>query len=193
MCKIKILLLSFVLFTARLSLAEEVWIPEEKNHFESDLVVEMNYLRMNGEEFDLRINKVLKGKEVGFQNLKEEDVPIVVHETFTEKEPSPCSVLPTPAKPPFAVADEFSKFLMANENPLADVGIEGVVLIDCIIDTSGMIIDLKVFKEVHPTLDSLAILKISSMPKWEPAKDANGKEVRCFEILPVLFRLKQND
>lgn len=77
------------------------------------------------------------------------------------------------------------------ENALRN-GVEGMVLINFIIDKDGSISDIELQKGVHPDLNREAIRLVNSMPKWQPAMK-DGKYVRQYYHLPISFRLPTTD
>lgn len=70
----------------------------------------------------------------------------------------------------------------------AELGVQGIVHVQFIIEKNGSVSNVKVAKSDSPLLDDEAIRVISSMPKWKPAKQ-KGKKVRVSYALPVKFYL----
>ena len=70
-----------------------------------------------------------------------------------------------------------------------EAGIQGRVIITCVIEKDGSISDVKVAKSLDPLLDKEAVRVVSGMPKWIPGKQ-NGVTYRVKYALPVTFRLK---
>lgn len=66
---------------------------------------------------------------------------------------------------------------------------EGTVRVNFIVDKEGNIKDAKVNRPVAPRLDSTAIAVINNMPKWTPAKDANGNHMDMHFMIPIKFVL----
>ena len=62
-------------------------------------------------------------------------------------------------------------------------------MVQFVVETDGRVSDVKVAKEVFPSLDAEAIRVVQAMPKWTPGKD-KGKLVRVKYNLPITFRLK---
>ncbi len=69
-------------------------------------------------------------------------------------------------------------------------GVEGVVLINFRITTSGKIINPYVAQGVHPTLDQEALRLVTEMPNWSPARQ-NGTPREVAYQLPIRFELKE--
>lgn len=67
-------------------------------------------------------------------------------------------------------------------------GIEGRVMMQFIVRSTGEITDIKVARSVDPSLDKEAIRVISSMPKWIPGKQG-GEAVNVRYTMPLTFRL----
>ena len=68
-------------------------------------------------------------------------------------------------------------------------GIQGRVVVTCVIDHDGSVTDVKVVKGVDPSLDKEALRVVKSMPKWEPGRQ-NGKTVRVKYSIPLTFSLQ---
>ena len=67
--------------------------------------------------------------------------------------------------------------------------VEGRVLVMFVVETDGSVSDVKVARNVFPSLDEEAVRVVEAMPKWIPGKE-KGKAVRVKYTLPVVFRLK---
>lgn len=70
-------------------------------------------------------------------------------------------------------------------------GIQGLVVVDFIIDKSGNVTDVHVTRSADPLLDAEALRVISASPKWRPGR-MNGEKVRTSMSVPVEFRLEKN-
>jgi TonB family protein len=69
-------------------------------------------------------------------------------------------------------------------------GIQGKVILNFIVKSTGEISDIKVFKGIDPSLDAEALRLIQSMPKWIP--DEEKVEPVDVEItLPVDFKISE--
>lgn len=68
-----------------------------------------------------------------------------------------------------------------------DYGIQGKVSVSFTIDTDGSVLDPKIAKGVHPSLDAEAIRVVWTMPKWNPGKQ-KGKPVKVKYTVPIVFR-----
>jgi len=69
-----------------------------------------------------------------------------------------------------------------------DKGIEGRVVCRFVVEEDGTISDIEIVKSLAHDFDKEAVQIIKSMPKWIPGKQ-NGKAVRVYYNLPILFRL----
>lgn len=120
-------------------------------------------------------------------------------------------VIPTPIDVPEEVVDEETAFVIVEEMPVfgsgtadlmkylssnikyptvsAEQGVQGKVVVQFVVGTSGEILNPVVVKSVDPYLDKEAIRVISSMPKWKPGRQ-RGKAVRVKYTVPVVFRLQ---
>ena len=66
--------------------------------------------------------------------------------------------------------------------------IEGLVVVNFIVDEEGKLSNIKVIKSVSPELDREAMRMVKAMPQWKPGKH-QGKEVKVNMNLPVKFKL----
>jgi protein TonB len=72
------------------------------------------------------------------------------------------------------------------------MGIEGRVFVQFVVDKDGKITDVLSLKGIGGGCDEEAVRVVSSMPSWNPGKQ-RGKPVKVRMVLPVFFRLKDND
>ena len=70
-----------------------------------------------------------------------------------------------------------------------DLGIQGKVMVQFVIDSSGDVVDVKVPRALDKYLDKEAIRLIKSLPKMTPARQFN-KNVAVSFYVPVNFQLK---
>lgn len=73
--------------------------------------------------------------------------------------------------------------------PSQEVGSQGKVIVQFVVDKDGSIINLEVLRGVDPYLDKEALRVLRSMPKWKAGMQ-NGKKVRVKYTVPVVFRLQ---
>ena len=66
--------------------------------------------------------------------------------------------------------------------------IEGVVVVQFVVETNGAITEPRIARHLEESMDSVALKLVKDMPKWTPASDF-GTRVRCKYSLPVAFKL----
>ncbi|MCM1449230.1 MAG: M56 family metallopeptidase [Clostridiales bacterium] len=71
-------------------------------------------------------------------------------------------------------------------------GIQGNVIVSFVVNTEGKTQDVKVMKPVNPLLDAEAIRVISESTGWIPGR-SGGKAVNCNMVVPVRFKLQDNN
>lgn len=69
-------------------------------------------------------------------------------------------------------------------------GREGKVYTKFVVNENGSISDAIVERSAGKDLDAEALRVLSAMPKWTPGKQ-NGRAVKVYMRLPILFRLKE--
>jgi protein TonB len=96
-------------------------------------------------------------------------------------------------KPQFPGGDTLLyKFLQKNiQYPQMerDNDIQGKVLLRFMVDTTGVVQDIKVIRAVSFGLDKEAMRVVKLMPKWIPAMYKN-KPVAVYYMLPIAFRIQ---
>jgi protein TonB len=97
-------------------------------------------------------------------------------------------------KPTFMGKDynEFSRYIGRNlkyPEKLAEIGIQGMVLISFIVDVDGSVTNVRVVRGVDPLLDQEAVRVVSSSPKWEPGRQ-RYKPTKVSFNFPIYFRLQ---
>lgn len=70
-----------------------------------------------------------------------------------------------------------------------EMGIQGKVICQFVVNTDGSIVDVNVVRGVDPALDNEAIRVIKIMPKWN-AGEQSKKKVRVKYTLPVVFTIQ---
>ena len=71
-------------------------------------------------------------------------------------------------------------------------GVQGRVIVSFVVETDGSISEAKAVKSVSSELDAEALRVISCMPNWIPGRQ-NGEAVRVKYVVPVTFRLQDDD
>lgn len=70
-------------------------------------------------------------------------------------------------------------------------GIEGRVTTRFVVNEDGSISQAQVLRGIHPQCDSVALSIINQMPKWTSGTQ-NGKPVKVYFTLPIVFRLPED-
>lgn len=68
-------------------------------------------------------------------------------------------------------------------------GVQGRVLVLCVIDEEGVVRNAQIRRGVDPLLDLAALWVVRTMPKWTPGMK-DGKPCRTYHTIPVTFRLQ---
>ena len=71
-------------------------------------------------------------------------------------------------------------------------GVQGRVIVSFVVETDGSISEAKAVKSVSSELDAEALRVINCMPNWIPGRQ-NGEAVRVKYVVPVTFRLQDDD
>ncbi|MBN4071287.1 TonB family protein [Crocinitomix catalasitica] len=66
-------------------------------------------------------------------------------------------------------------------------GIQGIVYIQFVVDTTGALDLIKIVRGIHPLLDNESLRVVKKMPDWYPGIQHN-RLVRCKYTLPIHFR-----
>jgi TonB family protein len=72
------------------------------------------------------------------------------------------------------------------------MGIEGKVFVEFVVQTDGSITDVKVKKGIGAGCDEAAMNVVKTSPKWNPAKN-KGMIVKQQMVLPIAFKLSGSD
>ncbi|MFR0835655.1 MAG: energy transducer TonB [Barnesiella sp.] len=81
--------------------------------------------------------------------------------------------------------DFFRKNLTYPVSALRD-SVEGMVVIQFIVETDGCLTYKKIVKGIRKDLDDEALRMLAYMPKWESGEQ-DGRKVRVRYTLPILF------
>ncbi len=71
----------------------------------------------------------------------------------------------------------------------SEAGITGKVFVQFSVNREGQVVDVKVVRSVHPSLDNEAVRVIQSSPRWTPAKQS-GTAVKQNFVIPIAFQLQ---
>ena len=66
----------------------------------------------------------------------------------------------------------------------------GRVMVMFVVETDGSLSNVRVAKQVVPSLDAEAVRVVKTMPKWKPGKE-KGRLVRVNYTLPVVFSINK--
>ena len=66
----------------------------------------------------------------------------------------------------------------------------GRVMVMFVVETDGSISNVRVARNVFPSLDAEAVRVVKTMPKWKPGKE-KGRLVRVNYTLPVVFSINK--
>ena len=69
-----------------------------------------------------------------------------------------------------------------------EAGIEGVVVVEFVVEPSGKLSNVVAKRKVAPSLDEEAVRVVKTLPAWSPGKQ-RGKAVRVYYRLPINFQL----
>ncbi len=72
-------------------------------------------------------------------------------------------------------------------------GIEGKVIIQFVVTNSGKVGKVKVVRSVNKELDQEAVRLIKMLPDFSPGRNNVGEPVNVWYILPVIFKLPDNN
>lgn len=70
-----------------------------------------------------------------------------------------------------------------------DSTIEGMVVVQFLIEKDGSIHDIKVVKGLQPEIDACCIKLVQKMPKWQPGR-SRGPQLPCLYTLPIRIKLE---
>ena len=86
---------------------------------------------------------------------------------------------------------KFADYLKSNlkyPDQARNEGVQGVVLLTCIVEKDGSFTDVKVVRRIGNGCDEEACRLIKNSAKWNPARQ-NGEAVRVYYTIPVRFSL----
>lgn len=77
---------------------------------------------------------------------------------------------------------------MSYPTDAAEANIFGKVIIEFCVNRKGEVVEIKVLRGLHPSVDEATMKVISTSPKWTPAKQG-GNPVKTRYIIPFMFDL----
>ena len=170
--------------------ATELQIVEDKNVREEDEIVSQDE-RMQTDAFAGSVTN--SEGTTNLNNFKEQINEVVIE----EKEPAadkPAEVfISVEQMPQFPGGDAaLLKYLSSHINypPMAaESNIQGRVVVQFVVDKTGMVGEVKVVRSVDKDLDREAVRVCKSLPRFVPGRQ-NGQPVSVWYTLPVTFKLQ---
>ena len=139
---------------------------------------DVNFATKN-EQVDLNIEKYVEPKTIVIDVTEEKK------EIFTIAEEMPNFI---------GGETERLKFLKDNivyPSRDSEIGIQGTVYIQFVVDSKGNITDAKVVRGIGGDCDEEALRVVKAMPKWHPGKQ-NGKAVHVLFTMPISFKIQNS-
>lgn len=158
---------------------EEIVIPK-REIIDFELVTDETDIK---EELDFFESEIGKDDPVDIQVFvpktveKEEDVPVWFVDEMPEFPGGMASLLKF-------INSSIKYPVIAQEN-----GIQGKVIITFVIDKSGEVNNVKIFRGIDPSLDAEALRVVKNLPNWKPGKQ-NGRTVKVNYNVPINFVLQ---
>lgn len=69
-----------------------------------------------------------------------------------------------------------------------ETGVEGRVIVRFVVNEDGTVSDITILRDIGAGCGAEAVHVVKMMPKWKSGKQ-NGRAVRTYMTLPVMFRL----
>lgn len=109
-------------------------------------------------------------------------------QTDSEKVYNSCQVMPQFPGGEKAMMEFIATNLRYPQQAVKD-DVQGMVLVDFVINTEGKATDPKIVRSLSPECDAEVIRVVSLMPAWTPGQQ-DGKTVNVKYTLPVMFKTK---
>ena len=109
-------------------------------------------------------------------------------QTDSEKVYNSCQVMPQFPGGEKAMMEFIATNLKYPQQAVKD-DVQGMVLVDFVINTEGTATDPKIVRSLSPECDAEVIRVVSLMPAWTPGQQ-DGKTVNVKYTLPVMFKTK---
>lgn len=84
---------------------------------------------------------------------------------------------------------QYLKFNVKYPEIANEIGIQGTVHLEFVVEKDGKITHVKVIRGVSPEVDAEALRVVGNMPPWKPGKQ-RGREVRVVFNMPIKFVLQ---
>ena len=142
---------------------------------------------------DTKVLEAIKIDTEASETTKTSTKPVVQAIVVEEEHIEPIQFAVVEEKPSFPDGDlGITKFITQNTvyPPMAkELGIQGRVYVQFVIDKNGKVTQVKIARGVDPLLDAEALRVVSKMPDWTPGKQ-RGKAVPVTNVLPISFSIK---
>ena len=109
-------------------------------------------------------------------------------QTDSEKVYNSCQVMPQFPGGEKAMMEFIATNLKYPQQAVKD-DVQGMVLVDFVINTEGKATDPKIVRSLSPECDAEVIRVVSLMPAWTPGQQ-DGETVNVKYTLPVMFKTK---
>lgn len=109
-------------------------------------------------------------------------------QTDSEKVYNSCQVMPQFPGGEKAMMEFIASNLKYPQQAVKD-DVQGMVLVDFVINTEGKATDPKIVRSLSPECDAEVIRVVNLMPAWTPGQQ-EGKTVNVKYTLPVMFKTK---
>ena len=109
-------------------------------------------------------------------------------QTDSEKVYNTCQVMPQFPGGEKALMEFIATNLKYPQQAVKD-DMQGMVLVDFVINTEGKVTDPKIVRSLSPECDAEVIRVVGIMPAWTPGQQ-DGKTVNVKYTLPVMFKTK---
>ena len=109
-------------------------------------------------------------------------------QTDSEKVYNSCQVMPQFPGGEKAMMEFIATNLKYPQQAVKD-DVQGMVLVDFVINTEGKATDPKIVRSLSPECDAEVIRVVSLMPAWTPGQQ-DGQTVNVKYTLPVMFKTK---
>lgn len=186
-------------FAAKAVTAEEEIVPQTQQEQQQQQQPEVAPQQVISDVLNIVRNDVKVSDEI---NLSLEDT----------KEAAPISIQATTTSKKEETVEEEEVFFIVEDMPLfngkeasegfreyvgknlrypdiaAENGVQGTVIVQFVVEPSGMVSNVKVLRGVDASLDKEAMRIVQSSPKWTPGKQ-RGKSVRVSFTFPIKFQL----
>ena len=82
----------------------------------------------------------------------------------------------------------FAKQKLKYPQSAIEENVEGIVILQFVINKDGIVTGKKVYKSVRKDLDSICLTMLDQMPQWKPAQ-LSGKAIEVYERWKISFVL----